>query len=211
MKQILTALFLFSSSSTAQLSLTIHAGMDGPSPSIVNSADSPFLQNSWSNGISATLGADYCVAHDISIAPYVAYAYYPWYQYHRGATIPEAPPVLSAHGDGSQIYRAVVEGKLLTSRRFAGLNADFYFTTGLGYAIEDFGKILVVEGFGGGPTVERNVEYPAKTYWIHTLGVATRADVGSHLSLDISAKYLTDYSQNMYLSFNVGIAYIVIE
>jgi hypothetical protein len=209
MKRLIFAFILFSSSMMAQINVVVHTGLDIISPSLAKSYQSTFLDNYWSNGINASFAVEYGLTRNIWIAPYFDYTYFRWDNYnYSGPMIPEEH-IRSAQGENSHIYRLMLEARFLASREFIIINAELYFTTGLGYTIEKIGRIQTIIDDMNGPSFVQESGLPNRSYWIHSVGVGTRANIVGPISLDITAKYFTDYSERFYASYNIGIAYSI--
>jgi len=105
----------------------------------------------------------------------------------------------------------MLDARLLASRKFVGLNTELYFTIGFGYTIQHSGKIHAIFGFGGVPAFERDLGDVTSSYWVHSLGIATRTSISEPFSLDVSVKYVTDYTNNFTVAVSAGIAYAIFQ
>ncbi len=197
----------------AQINLVAHTGLSVPFSSLVNSIQPAFLDSYWSNGINTSFDFEYCITKNIWLAPCIEREFYRWNNFNYYGPLPTEDYIGSAQGENSNVYRAMLEAKILASHKFITFNAELYFTIGLGYTIEKIGRIKAnIIDFINGPSYGHiwNISYPNRSYWNNSLGVGTRTIIFGPIALDINAKYFTDYAERFYVSYNVGIAYSIV-
>jgi hypothetical protein len=209
MKGLAVVIALLSPPAIAQMNIAAHLGLSGPVPGLAKSSQSSFLDRYWSEGIDVSLDGEYRLSDKVWVACCAQYTYYRWDNFkYSGAWIPEWR-IRSSSGQDSKIYRAALEMRLLASRKFLVFDANLYLITGVGYAIENIGRIRAIIDDMNGPGFILDVGYPNRSYWNHSLGIGVRANIFGSIAMDLTAKYFTDYSERFYTAYTGGIAYAI--
>ena len=196
---ILFPCFLF-----AQTEIWVSVGRTGPSSSFYSIDKSAFLDLYWAKGVSVAGGLHFALTNSLWLSPEINYAYFRWDNFNfYGVMIPEQT-IRSASGNNSNIYRFMLNARLYArSSSFI----RFYILTGIGYTIEKIGKIQALVEDMNGPSFIWDIQYRGRSYPTHSLGLGFRLEVIDPMSIDVTARYFTDYSKRFHTSVNLGLIY----
>jgi hypothetical protein len=190
---------------SAQTILTLHGGVDSRT-GIFSPEPSNSSIESWKSGTSGSAGVDYFVQKSIALSGSVEYNSYPFDTYrYAGVSIPEIW-LKSSSGNTSQIYRALLEGKLFFS---ADRTFSLYLLTGISYTAEHIGEIRLTYGNMNGPDFSIVKSNQSINYWMHTFGLGSRYFISDQIGIDIIGKWYANYSTRFHKSLNFGVVYIL--
>ena len=167
-----------------------------------------FLENYWKPSLIIGARSTIPLTNYFSLSPSASYNYYFFNNYYeQGVSIPEEKFV-ALSGENSNVLRIMVDLNLI-SRTDAIVKP--YLTLGGGFINENIGIIHGRMEYLGRPEYSKDIGGTNNHYLVYTVGVGSSISLSEELHLDISAKYYSNTNDRMYLLYNLGIAYKILN
>lgn len=206
-KASLTLALLLSSPALAQIKVGVSSGINFPSASIPFGTTREYvaLHEYWRPGTNIVIAIQFAMVPWMEVGSVLEYNRYPFHGYSQ-ATHSESPQVKGSSGEASQILRTSLETMFIEQ-------PDSFFSpyvvTGLTQVVEEIGHIRVTWARQNGPDYTTEISFDKREYWAHTVGLGCRLAFWRDVSLDVSARYFSNYHDRLDASVNIGMVILV--
>ncbi len=188
----------------SQVSIGISGGTDILSINLSNNQN--YLDSYWHKGINIGVDGEYFLSTTISINGAFEYVYYKFDHYSFDEPHVPETGLISSYGKDSKALG--ISGNI----RFY-TNPDYlfhvFFTTGLGFIYEDFGKITATFDDLNFGQFTNEIKFKSEQRFVHIVGLGARINLMHDLAIDVCGSYYSDYTDFLNTKVDIGLVYLL--